>query len=57
MYMERTDNMKGFFPEPPVLSGAELCLRPLALSDADSLRRLTRPKSSGACMTKDWMIP
>ena len=41
MYTERTDNMKELFPEPPVLSGASLCLKPLALSDACSLRRLT----------------
>ncbi len=42
MYTERTDNMKGLFPEPPVLAGARLCLRPLSSSDADDLRRLTR---------------
>ena len=41
MYRERTDNMKELFPEPPVLKGANLCLKPLALSDADSLRWLT----------------
>ena len=41
MYRERTDNMKELFPEPPVLKGANLCLNPLALSDAGSLRRLT----------------
>ena len=42
MYQERTDNMKKLFPEPPVLSGGRLCLKPLSLPDADSLRRLTR---------------
>ena len=42
MYREQTDNMKDLFPEPPVLGGANLCLKPLVLSDADNLRRLTR---------------
>ena len=42
MYRERTDNMKDLFPEPPVLHGADLRLEPLALSDAENLRRLTR---------------
>ena len=42
MYRERTDNMKELFPEPPVLAGGRLCLRPLSLSDAGNLRRLTR---------------
>ena len=42
MYRERTDNMKELFPEPPVLNGTKLCLKPLELSDAGSLRRLTR---------------
>ena len=45
MYRERTDSMKGLFPEPPVLNGAGLCLKPLVLSDADSLRRLTRQEA------------
>lgn len=45
MYRERTDNMKGLFPEPPVLNGTTLCLKPLALPDADSLRRLTRQEA------------
>ena len=42
MYIERTDNMKGLFPEPPVLSDGRLFLKPLSLSDAGSLRLLTR---------------
>ena len=42
MYIERTDNMKGLFPEPPVLVGCACVLRPLALSDAEDLQRLTR---------------
>ena len=37
--------MKELFPEPPVLTGAGLCLMPLTLSDADSLRRLTRQEA------------
>ena len=45
MYRERTDNMKGLFPEPPVLSGANLCLRPLTLADTESLRRLSRQEA------------
>ena len=45
MYQERTDPMKGLFPEPPVLTGGRLCLKPLSLSDADSLRRLTREEA------------
>ena len=42
MYQERTDNMKELFPEPPVLTDGRLCLKPLSLSDADDLRRLTQ---------------
>ena len=45
MYRERTDNMKKLFPEPPVLAGGRLCLKPLSLSDADGLRMLIREKS------------
>ena len=45
MYRERTDNMKELFPEPPVLHGVNLCLKPLTLSDAGSLSRLTRQKA------------
>ena len=41
MYIERTDNMKELFPEPPVLTGGRLCLRPLASADAESLKKLT----------------
>ncbi|MBQ1311373.1 MAG: GNAT family N-acetyltransferase [Blautia sp.] len=45
MYKERTDNMKELFPEPLVLAGKNICLRPLALADAESLRRLTRQEA------------
>ena len=45
MYQERTDNMKELFPEPPVLTGGRLCLKPLSLSDADDLRRLTQEEA------------
>ena len=45
MYIERTDNMTELFPEPPVLVGSFLCLRPLTLSDAESLRKLTQQDS------------
>ena len=45
MYIERTDNMKGLFPEPPVLCGVNLCLKPLTLSDAYNLSRLTRQEA------------
>ena len=41
MYQERKDSMKKLFPEPPVLTGGRLRLRPLSLTDAESLRRLT----------------
>ena len=41
MYQERTDDMRGCFAEPPVLTGRTIVLRPLTLSDADALRRLT----------------
>jgi len=41
MYVERTDNMMDLFPEPPVLTGRNLELRPLSPSDAEDLRRLT----------------
>ena len=40
MYQERTDNMKELFPEPPVLTDGGFCLKPLSLSDVDSLRML-----------------
>ncbi len=42
MYIERTDNMKELFPEPPVLADGTLCLRPLAAADAEDLGKLTR---------------
>ena len=45
MYRERTDNMKELFPEPPALAGSRLCLQPLSLSDADSLRMLVQEES------------
>ena len=45
MYQERTDNMKKLFPEPPVLTDGRLCLKPLSLSDADGLRRLTQEEA------------
>ena len=45
MYQERIDNMKGLFPEPPVLMSGRLCLKPLSLSDAENLRALTRQES------------
>ena len=45
MYIERTDNMKGLFPEPPVLAGGRLCLKPLSLSDAGSLHTLVQEES------------
>ena len=45
MYIERTDNMKELFPEPPVLADGRLCLKPLSLSDANSLRMLIREES------------
>ena len=45
MYVERTDNMKELFPEPPVLAGGRLCLKPLSLPDAGSLRALTQEES------------
>lgn len=37
--------MRNLFPDPPVLNGISLCLKPLALSDADNLRRLTRQEA------------
>lgn len=42
MYIEKTDNMKQLFEEPPVLKGESLTLRPLEASDADDLCRFTR---------------
>lgn len=42
MYTERTDNMRGLFPEPPELTDGRLQLRPLSMADADGLRALTR---------------
>ncbi len=45
MYTERTDSMKKLFPEPPVLGGGALRLRPLGASDTEGLRRLTRQEA------------
>ncbi|HAW16375.1 MAG TPA: hypothetical protein DCW41_06720 [Clostridiales bacterium] len=41
MGSEITDNMKGLFPEPPVLQGERLVLRPLGPGDAKALSRFT----------------
>jgi hypothetical protein len=38
MYIERTDNMKELFHEPPVLCGRDLILRPLVRPDAKELQ-------------------
>ena len=40
MYRERTDDIRGLFPEPPVLAGGRICLKPLSLQDAEDLHRL-----------------
>lgn len=45
MYIEKTDNMAELFPEPPVLSGERLTLRPLVLSDKEDLRKLTQEEA------------
>ena len=45
MFREQTDNMKDLFPEPPFLNGPDLCLKPLTLSDAYNLSRLTRQEA------------
>ena len=45
MYVEKTDNMKSLFPEPPVLTGRNLILRPLAAADAGALSSLTRQEA------------
>ncbi len=45
MYIEKTDNMKELFNEPPILKGKNLTLRPLVLSDAEDLRKLTEQKA------------
>ena len=41
MYIEKTDEMRKLFPEPPTLASDKLLLRPLVLSDAADLCRLT----------------
>ena len=45
MYIEKTDDMRGLFPEAPVLTGRNLCLKPLTLSDTEDLRRLTQEEA------------
>ncbi len=45
MYIEQRDCMKGLFSSPPVLQGRTLVLRPLVLSDAGDLERLTRQEA------------
>ena len=45
MYKERTDNMRGLFPSPPVLSDESLCLRPLTLSDRNDLHHLVQEEA------------
>ena len=42
MIEEKKDPMRLLFPEPPALLGGGLMLRPLALTDAEDLLRLTR---------------
>ena len=39
---KKKDPMRELFPEPPVLRGKSLCLRPLIQQDAKELLRLTR---------------
>ena len=41
MHMKFNDNIYRLFPEPPVLTGDKICLRPLTTSDAEGLRKLT----------------
>lgn len=45
MYMEKPDPMIKLFPVPPVLTGRALTLRPLTLSDAEPLERLTQQEA------------
>ena len=54
MYVEQKDNMKGLFPEPVTLSGGALSLRPLALSDAKDLRRLTEQEEVYRLLREEW---
>ena len=42
MHEEKKDPMRLLFPEPPVLQGERLLLRPLGMPDAEDLLRLTR---------------
>lgn len=39
--MTRSDNIYRLFPDPPVLTGDTICIRPLTLSDTEGLRKLT----------------
>ena len=39
--MKFNDNIYRLFPDPPVLTGDKICLRPLTTSDAEGLRKLT----------------
>ena len=39
--MTRSDNIYRLFPDPPVLTGDKICLRPLTTSDTEGLRKLT----------------
>lgn len=41
MHMKFNDNIYRLFPDPPVLTGDKICLRPLTTSDAEGLRKLT----------------
>ena len=39
--MSSSSNIYRLFPDPPVLTGDRICLRPLTLSDKEGLRKLT----------------
>lgn len=39
--MSSSSNIYRLFPDPPVLTGDKICLRPLTLSDKEGLRKLT----------------
>ena len=39
--MSSSSNIYRLFPDPPVLTGNKICLRPLTLSDKEGLRKLT----------------
>ena len=38
--MSMSENIYRLFPDPPVLTGDKICLRPLTTSDAEGLRKL-----------------